>query len=83
MDTLELLKSLREEVEDWRDALSGERPSLDEICADVDAHLALEAAEAPTGSNGLLLDTDGIVPVTRSGSATAPNSVTAACAISS
>lgn len=34
-----LLRRLRDEVKDWEDALCGERPSLTEICAEVDAHL--------------------------------------------
>ncbi len=39
LDASTLLKDLREECRDWQDALSGERPELDDVCGRVDEFL--------------------------------------------
>jgi hypothetical protein len=42
--SIDLLCRLRCEVRDWQEALSGEREGLDELCAEIDAHIENLAA---------------------------------------
>lgn len=64
--TSSLLRELRDEVRDWQDALGGERPGLDALCARIDAHLEPDSG-SPAGAARRSFDEDHSVGARRIG----------------